>query len=374
MWLVDMKEEMLQKVVELRRELHAHAELSMQEVETMELLIRFIEEHTTLEVVRRDGWFYVFFDQKAEESIAFRADMDAIVHPDGYPFHGCGHDGHSATLAGLALELEELKRQGEQLPYNVYLIFQPGEEIGAGAKICSELIREKKINRIFGYHNIPGHTLGKVLFRKDVFACASMGMTIRLQGKQTHAAYPEDGINPGFLIGELLNKVPALLDGIKEKGMVLLSLIEVKVGEKNFGISAGSGEVSFTIRAHYQDALELLKKEIESFVRSKAEEKGIQVSFEYADVFPDTVNQKTLVEQIERLCQNSEIDYTYLEEPMRWSEDFGWYEKLCDGCFFGIGTGEDMPQLHTPEYEYNDRLLKKAVGIFTNITKNLDSY
>ena len=82
------------------------------------------------------------------------------------------------------------------------------------------------------------------------------------------------------------------------------------------------------------------------------------------DEFPDTRNEEKLSEKMETLLMQQEIPYTLLEAPMRWSEDFGWYQKECPGVFFGIGAGSDWPGLHTDEFEYNDVLLEKTADIF----------
>ena len=140
----------------LRKKLHENPEPSMQEEKTRHILQEFIKRHTTFEVVDKGVWFYAV--KKAEKEsgkapIAFRADMDAVCGKDGKPGHYCGHDGHSSILCGVALYLSKQEELPER---DVYLIFQPGEEIGAGAKICKELLTEKQIGEIYGLHNIPG--------------------------------------------------------------------------------------------------------------------------------------------------------------------------------------------------------------------------
>ena len=156
----------LSAITQLRHTLHRHPELSMQETETMKILQVFLQENTSLEIHAGEGWFYAL--KKASASfqsssnagpMAFRADMDAlpIAESISLPYgsenegisHKCGHDGHCAVLCGLALELD--RRETDR---DVYLIFQPGEEIGAGAKRCAELIREKGIAEIYAMHNL----------------------------------------------------------------------------------------------------------------------------------------------------------------------------------------------------------------------------
>ena len=126
-------------ILELRQKLHSHAEPSMSEYKTKALLMDFLHQHTSLQLVGRGRWFYAYHagdgGAGAQGPIALRADFDAVVCGDGCARHLCGHDGHSAILAGVALALEQL-----QTSRDVYLIFQPGEETGQGGALCSQLL------------------------------------------------------------------------------------------------------------------------------------------------------------------------------------------------------------------------------------------
>ena len=155
---MDIKDEdltvILDKITALRHKLHKIPEASMKEYRTKQEIMDFISDNTMLGLNDCGAWFYAV--KKADEptwkeALAFRADMDAVCGKDGVPGHYCGHDGHSSILAGLAMVLDRAKTDRD-----VYFIFQPGEETGEGAKICSELINEKCIGEIYGLHNIPG--------------------------------------------------------------------------------------------------------------------------------------------------------------------------------------------------------------------------
>lgn len=345
--------------LELRRKLHACPEVSGQERETIRQIKTFIESRTSMQVTDCGSFLYgVHREEGAKTTLCFRADMDAIVDSAGRPFHGCGHDGHSAALAGLALELE-----GRRLGKNVVLLWQPAEENGQGAKLCADLIRREGIREIYGCHNIPGYPAGQILMRPGVFACASRGMIIRLRGKQTHAACPELGISPGSTLGGLLCALPELVgEKMGYRGMVLCSVIGIRMGEKNFGICAGEGEVYLTIRAHYLEDLDYLAENIRRFLEERCARAGLGLEISSQDEFPDTVNDPGLYERMERMLGKD--SFHLLEEPMRWSEDFGWYQRACPGLFFGVGAGEAWPGLHTDGYEYNDLVLERTADTF----------
>lgn len=235
---MEIKKELMTKIYDLRHRLHNIPEASMHETQTKAMLMSFLKENTDLEIVDRGAWFYAVLKstddgmsdenndrddsrQIAEKSanrspIAFRADMDAVCGQDGKPGHYCGHDGHSSILCGTAVLLSRaMKTCGnehvgdrnnnsnadcqaqvigckcidpvefvavglsrEELNRDVYFIFQPGEEIGAGAKLCRELIAEKNIGEVYGLHNIPGYPRNHVLTIDGTFACASTGIEI----------------------------------------------------------------------------------------------------------------------------------------------------------------------------------------------------
>ena len=100
--------------------------------------------------------------------------------------HKCGHDGHCAALCGLALALDQMETTRD-----VYLIFQPGEEIGAGALVCRDLITEKGISEIYAFHNLGGYPEGSLVYREGLTQPASEGLRICLTGKTSHASAPE---------------------------------------------------------------------------------------------------------------------------------------------------------------------------------------
>ncbi len=355
----------LEKMIALRKELHANAEGSGKEVKTQEILKNFLHEHTSLTIIEKGKWFYaVKKGKEGSKRIAFRADMDGVSSPEGYVAHMCGHDGHSAVLAGLGLWLEE-----NPTDKTVFLLFQHGEETGEGAKECKVMLEEEKVEEIYGFHNIPAHPLGTVLLRKNTFACASKGMTIKLIGKPSHAAYPELGINPAYVIGELITKIPEILNPENYQKMVLCTIIKVAVGDDAFGVSASRGELLLTIRGELEEDLEKLQKTIEAFVKENADKQKLEYEISYSEEFPATINDTTCVELVKNACINDEIPVKELEVPFRWSEDFGHYLKGTKGAFFGIGDGEEYPGLHTETYEFPDSIIGRAIEVFSHIVQ-----
>ncbi len=374
-----MNKDNLKKIVELRHELHTHPELSGREGWTKHRLMDFIKDNTTLAVVDCGSWFYAAHYVMGTEAIAFRADMDALPIPEtgtGLPWasrcpgvsHKCGHDGHSAALCGLGLELESVPR-----PRSVYLIFQHAEETGQGGQICAALLRERSISEVYAFHNRSGYPEGSVVVRSGLCQCASKGLTVRMTGRRSHASEPEKGINPSFALTALVSHVESLLKE-PHQGLVLCTVVNISVGQKDFGISAGEGEVSMTLRADREAEMDALEAGIREEAARLAQANGLEVEFEVSDPFPETVSSAECVRRVETAAQGLQLPLLQMEAPWRASEDFGYYTKEVPGAIFYIGSGETWPPLHTPEYDFNDAILGTAVDMFLALYHEQDAF
>lgn len=374
-----MNKDNLKKIVELRHELHTHPELSGREGWTKRRLMDFIKDNTTLAVVDCGSWFYAAHYVMGTEAIAFRADMDALPIPEtgtGLPWasrcpgvsHKCGHDGHSAALCGLGLELESVPR-----PRSVYLIFQHAEETGQGGQICAALLRERSISEVYAFHNRSGYPEGSVVVRSGLCQCASKGLTVRMTGRRSHASEPEKGINPSFALTALVSHVESLLKE-PHQGLVLCTVVNISVGQKDFGISAGEGEVSMTLRADREAEMDALEASIREEAARLAQANGLEVKFEVSDPFPETVSSAECVRRVETAAQGLQLPLLQMEAPWRASEDFGYYTREFPGAIFYIGSGETWPPLHTPEYDFNDAILGTAVDMFLALYHGQDAF
>lgn len=350
------------EILELRHMLHEIPELSFAEHRTKEMLMGWIKKETDFTVTDCGRWFYAVKKGKSAPPIAFRADMDAVTGNDGKAGHYCGHDGHSAILAETAKRL-----RGRSLPQDVYLIFQPAEETGQGALVCRQLIRKKGIAGIFGLHNIPGYPKHTLLLREGTFACGSTGLRIRMTGRASHAAYPENGKNPGIALAQLLLFADERARQIRERDFLLMTVIGADIGSSAYGVSAGDGEIRMTIRAEKEAVFRAFLAEIRQQAGAIAAKQGLALDVEEIEYFPATENHSRSVQQVERAAAKEGIPVQKLHTPMRWSEDFGYYLQETEGAFFGIGDGEDYPQLHTPSFSFPDDIIDTAVRLLVRL-------
>jgi amidohydrolase len=373
--MIKMNEKNLLLAKKLRHELHQHPELSNHETWTKQHLINFLREHTSLEIVDKGLWFYAIYrSKKGKKNIAFRADYDALPMDEGIslPYgseiagvsHKCGHDGHAATLAGFALEIDQNGSDN-----NIFFLFQHAEETGDGAAQCAEFIEENNIDEIFAYHNMSGMELKSINIIDGTINYASKGMIIHMEGSPSHASEPEKGKNPSFAIANIINAIPDFITSKNNKGLVLCTIVQVNIGERAFGVSASKGDLLLTIRALYEEEMDRLQKNLEDLAKAQAEKYGLKVSFSYNDCFPETANHKESADKIRRVAREKGMNVVEMSEAFRGSEDYGHYLKKTKGAICYIGNGMDYPPVHTYEYDFNDEIIETAVELFNGLAE-----
>lgn len=373
-----LDEIILQDGVDLRKKLHEHGELSGEEKETKKMLMEFLKDKTNLDIVDRGKWFCAKYKSKNtyRSPIALRADFDAIalVEDDSLPYHSknrgvahkCGHDGHSASLATFARLLENAEPDRD-----VYLVFQHGEEAGIGGEPASQILLEEGIPQSFAVHNLPGAELGTLCLRKGTINCASKGIEIKFTGVSSHASEPEKGKNPTFAISKLALEVEQYIGEGSFKGILLATVVGLRIGSRAFGISAHKGEILYTIRGEFEDEYSAL----ESFIKEKAEglarTEGLDVEFSYQEPFPATINHGESIEKISSLAEAIGIECEEIAEPIRSSEDFGYFLQRSKGALVWMGAGKDCPPLHSPQYDFRDELIPKTCEFFAMIVEGM---
>lgn len=363
--ILDVFMDIISKVKTIRKELHNNPERSGCEEKTKSIIKEFLRDNTELCVSDYNKGIVAIYEPSTVKTntevktIAFRADFDAVSMPDGTAAHICGHDGHTAALLGAALEIEKLKPDCK-----ILFIFQPAEETGEGAKAMADILDEYDIQEIYGCHNLPGYDFGKVYTSLDTFACASCGITFNIKGKPSHAAYPEKGVSPIRAVMELFKAIEDSNTGNEFEKGTFATLVGCSMGQKAFGTSAENAEVWITVRSRTDTDFIRIKEYLEHVVKEACRYDGIDYSLSIQDEFTATVNNVKCAEKVIERCNG-----ILLKEPMRWSEDFGYFLNhggITSGAFFGIGAGE-CSELHTKDYEYPDDLLEHQINAFIKL-------
>ncbi len=370
-----MDDKILSQVKELRHQLHMHPELSGQEQETKLRLMRFIKDTTGLDVVDKGKWFYAKYTAKAptREPIAFRADMDALPtyeDPELLPYsslrpgiaHKCGHDGHSSAMCAFTWDLWT-----NGADRDVYLIFQHAEEDGTGAMECCSFIEEAGIAEVYAVHNMPGVPFGHAQTRPGTVNMASVGIEYTLTGTPTHASTPELGKNPARALSEMVLALDDSKAAVGAQGLILATVIQMDLGERAFGISASRGKLLLTVRGENENELQAFIEALNLKATDLCKAYGLQLSIEYYDRFPETRNDADAVSKVQRACEAIGMPFDLLEDPIRTSEDFGYFLMKAPGALIWLGAGEDVAPLHNAGFDYNDSLLAETCRIFRAI-------
>ncbi|MCJ9754490.1 amidohydrolase [Neorhizobium sp. BETTINA12A] len=374
-----------QDVIELtawRRKLHAMPEISDEEIATAAEVQNFLADTKPDRVVTGlggTGVAVVYESGLPGPSVLFRAELDALpIEEIGTPDHRskipgkghmCGHDGHMTMLASLGRQFGRKKPKRGR----VILLFQPAEETGAGAAavIADEKFQELAPDYSFSLHNMPGLPLGHAWLKDGIVNCASRGLKIVLSGRTAHASMPETGISPVPAVATLMPALTALSRGSIATGdMVLATVTHASVGEPAFGIAPGHAEVWVTLRTMTDGQMQALTTKAEDLVREVAAVGGLGYAMDYHDIFGHCENHAEAAALL-RAAMESEGISLEEGETMRGSEDFGRFATVSKSAMFFLGAGENMPNLHNPNYDFPDDLIPIGTKIFMRVARDI---
>lgn len=309
-----------------------------------------------------------FFDFGKEETVAFRADMDALPTEEktGLPFaskhpgmmHACGHDGHMAMLLGLGAWVN----QQEFLPRNILLLFQPAEETGGGAKpICDSAILQKyHVTRCFGQHIWPEVPLGEIATRPGPMMSRVTEVDIEIVGKSAHVGKASLGLDAMDAACKVHQRAWELEKAMPVDVPRLLKFGALEAGTAR-NIVAGTAVLRGTIRAYEDHWFFHMLEALEKICWEVSEETGCTVKMYHTEGYPAVWNHEELTERILK-----ETDVRLLETPSMISEDFSYYGKLVPSTFFFLGCGP-TPALHMNDFTFPESVLETGCSLFKTL-------
>lgn len=368
------------EIREIRRYLHKHPELSGYERNTSEFILNILRQMNAdkiIEGIGGCGILALFKGNEQSSSILMRCDMDAVPVREDNTFdyasmqdnvsHACGHDGHMAIMTGLASRLSENRAVN-----NVYILFQPSEENGQGAQriLDDSEFPAGDIDYTFALHNLPGYPESSIIARQGVFAYASTGIEITLEGESSHAAYPEKGKSPVNALTEMLQHIKEITYHYRKLGADV-TVISVNAGSRAFGTSPSDANVLLTVRSPEHCMIETMKDDIRRISSEVAEDEGLKLTYHAFEYFPECRNSNLAVSMIKQAACKAGLDYINLDEPMRWSEDFSRFLMHYDGAITGIGIGEDAMPLHSSLYDFNDSVIEPAINFLFDLISEI---
>lgn len=373
----------IEELIELRKTLHQYPETAHEEKETAQRIKQYIQQYQPDEIVENIGGYglaAVFNGEKEGKTVMIRSELDALPIPESNRFsytsqnegkgHKCGHDGHMVMAGGLAQYLAKNKPKKGR----VILLYQPAEETGEGAQkiLDDEKFKPLAPDYIFALHNLPGYKQGQIVVKNGIFASASKGLIIKLKGYPSHASHPEGGRNPALAAAQIIQSFLAIPQMHTElHRAALITPIHIRVGQPAFGTSAGEGEVMFTLRAHHDEEMAILEERAKAVAEGIAQSQDLKISMEWTEEFEAVKNHETGVEMIRNAAKELNLDTLEAETPFPWSEDFGVFTAPYNGAMFGLGSGENHPQLHNEDYDFPDEIIPQGINMFANIINQI---
>ena len=359
------------QVIADRRALHRIPELELHLPKTVEYLKEALSGLNCRVFSPMESALCAWFDFGADSAIAFRADMDALpiteksgaeyasIHPG--VMHACGHDGHMAILLELARRLNEKK----QLPHNVLLVFQPGEESPGGAELLCKtgVFEEYRVDAIFGAHLWPALETGKVFSRKKELMARSCEVTVDIYGKSAHIAKASQGIDALMAGTEFYRRAVAMEQALPEGIYRLLKFGKFQSGTVRNALSAHT-HMEGSLRAFQDEIFESLANGLRTIASAVEAEYGCTVKLHMSGGYPAVMNPEELYDRVAET-----VSVTDLEEPLMTSEDFSWYQRRLPGMFFFLGVG-DTPALHADTFDFDDSILAKGADLFEKLAEN----
>lgn len=373
----------LDKIIKLRHKLHQYPELSGNEVNTNEILNNFLKSFSPDEIISSIGGYGVaaIYEGKFHgDTVIYRADIDALpIREDiGYSYnskiegisHKCGHDGHTAAIASLAMYFNKNPiKKGKAV-----LIFQPAEETGMGAKlVMNDLVNYGiRPNWAFAFHNLPGFPYGSIVLKNKEFASASKGIILSIKGKSSHASMPDmqsAATLPFNKIMQELSNIDFEKNNINE--FALLTIIHANLGEIAFGTTPHKAEIMATLRSYTNETLDKISDLCINIASSYCKDFNVDFSYSFSDHFEALYNHPLAVNIISEASKDLKYNIIEIEKPFNWSEDFGCIANNCKGAMFGVGIGENHPPLHHKDYDFPDEIIPIANKVFLNIAKSI---
>lgn len=348
----------------VRRQLHQMPELSGQERETHDYILRFLEKLSpdALETVFDTGVKAVFHGKGPGKAIGFRADIDglSIEEETGAEYcskrpgrmHACGHDGHTAIMLCLADMIA--KRRGE-IDGSIVFLFQPAEEADGGAKpmIDQGALENPHIDELYGLHLWPYLPEGKFGIKEGPLMSDMRDLNVIIRGKSAHGARPQNGVDAMVAAAQFINQVQSVISRNTDPfDTAVITLGKIQGGDAR-NIICDEVLIEGTVRTFGRDKSEAAKKRILEIL--KGLEVGMQVETEYFETmtFPAVINPKRLAKKA--LAKMSQDEFTPVS-PVMMSEDFSFYQEATEALFVFLGTGGDYP-LHSNRFDFDEKYL-----------------
>ncbi len=365
----------------IRRDLHAHPELCFEEVRTADIVAAKLTEwgipmHRGMGTTGVVGIVHGRDGGACGRGVGLRADMDALPMQEFNTFshasqhagkmHACGHDGQTAMLLAAAQHLA----QHRDFDGTVYLIFQPAEEGGGGARemIKDGLFTQFPMEAVFGMHNWPGMPAGSFAVSPGPVMASSNEFKITIRGKGSHAALPHNGIDPVPVACQLVQAFQTIITRNKkpvDAGVISVTMIHA--GEAT-NVVPDYCVLEGTVRTFSIEVLDMIEQRMRELSDGLCAAFGAHCEFVFDRNYPPTINsapEAAFAREVMATIVGA--DKVLAQEPTMGAEDFSYMLQAKPGayCFIANGDGQHREMghgggpctLHNPSYDFNDELI-----------------
>ncbi len=371
-----------EEVISLRRDIHQWPETAFEEYKTQKSIIEALDKNKvdSYVTVAETGVLATINGKAPGTVVAIRADIDALEVEEntelsfksrrtGY-MHACGHDGHTAITMGVLLALLESK---ETFNGKVKVIFQPAEEKIGGARHFVEEGYLDDVSSILALHLWPSLPQGIIGIKDGVFMASNDYFKIEIQGKSTHGARPNEGIDSIYIGTKIVEELKTLVS--REVDPIKRTVISIGSfnGGNSYNIIPETVNIQGTVRSLDKEVREFLGNRIPELCKGIGKVYGADVEVDYIYQYPVTFNHSEINNIIFKegkkiLGENKVIR---LEEPLMISEDFSFFTEKLPGAMFLLGTYNEEKEciypLHHSKFKFDEEItIKNGVNIIYN--------
>ncbi len=370
-------------VIENRRHLHAHPELSFHEYETSSFVkARLDEMDISWQPIAGTGIVALIKgDKSSEQVIALRADMDALpikevnqvdyVSQNNGVMHACGHDAHTSSLLGTARILQSIKNK---FGGSVKLIFQPGEEKlpgGASLMIKEGILSAPQPSSVIGQHVSPMIDTGKIAIRKK-FIASMDEIFITVHGKGGHGAQPHQNIDPVIITAHILVALQQIVSRMANPTLPTVLSFGKLIANGAINVIPDEAYIEGTFRTLDETWRTEAHERIKKMAENIAESMGGICDCKIVRGYPFLINEENLTMQVQSFAKEYLGKENVIDADI-WmaAEDFAWYSQAADSCFYLLGIGNKkkgiVSSLHTPTFNIDENALALSTGLMAYI-------
>lgn len=371
-------------VVNVRRHLHAHPELSFEEHETCAFIKKQLDAlGISWSSVAHTGVLAAITGTRgAGDVIALRADMDAlpIQEMNKVPYasqrpsvmHACGHDFHTSSLLGTARILHTMK---DQFKGTVKFLFQPGEEVipgGASHMIRDGVLENPRVSAVIGQHAMPRIPVGKIGLRKGKHMASMDSLFVRIIGRGGHGAQPHLNVDPVVIASHIIIALQQVVSRMAHPGDPTVLSFGKVIANGAINVIPDEVYMEGTFRAMNEGWRDEAHKRMTRMAVQIADSMGATCEFRIQRGYPFLINDEKLTDEVRRHAVDYLGEENVLEEEI-WmaAEDFAYYSQAADSCFYLCGVGNQekgiQSSLHTPTFDIDEHVLCISTGLMAYI-------